>query len=164
MKQNKNIKVDLRTEVRESARRVGRKIPKAPKDLASPALSENAAYIAKTRYAFRNEKGEPKETPRELFWRVAYYIAAADNIYSPCEAGHNKKTHLQNARNFYNLMASQKFIPNNPTLVNSGKTGQSLSACFVLPVLDDLESILKTMRDMAMIHKMGGGTGRSEEH
>ena len=161
MKKNKNIKVDLRTEVRESARRVGRKIPKAPKDLVSPTLSENAAYIAKTRYAFRNEKGEPKETPRELFWRVAYYIAAADNIYSPCEAGHNKKTHLQTARNFYNLMASQKFIPNTPTLVNSGKTGQSLSACFVLPVLDDLESILKTMRDMAMIHKMGGGTGFS---
>ena len=161
MKQNKNIKVDLRTEVRESARRVGRKIPKAPKDLASPALSENAAYIAKTRYAFRNEKGEPKETPRELFWRVAYYIAAADNIYSSREAGHSKKTHLETARNFYKLMASQKFIPNTPTLVNSGKTGQSLSACFVLPIEDDLESILKTMRDMAMIHKMGGGTGFS---
>src|SRR3989344_4000060 len=161
MKKNKNIKVDLRTEVRESARRVGRKIPKAPKDLISPALSENAVYIAKTRYAFRNEKGEPKETPRELFWRVAYYIAAADNIYSPREAGHNKKTHLETARNFYKLMASQKFIPNTPTLVNSGKTGQSLSACFVLPVEDDLESILKTMRDMAMIHKMGGGTGFS---
>ena len=161
MKKNKNIKVDLRTKVRESARRVGRKIPKAPKDLISPALSENAVYIAKTRYAFRNEKGEPKETPRELFWRVAYYIAAADNIYSPREAGHNKKTHLETARNFYKLMASQKFIPNTPTLVNSGKTGQSLSACFVLPVLDDLESILKTMRDMAMIHKMGGGTGFS---
>ena len=161
MKQNKNIKVDLRTEVRESARRGGRKIPKAPKDLASPALSENAAYIAKTRYAFRNEKGEPKETPRELFWRVAYYIAAADNIYSSREAGHSKKTHLETARNFYKLMASQKFIPNTPTLVNSGKTGQSLSACFVLPIEDDLESILKTMRDMAMIHKMGGGTGFS---
>src|SRR3989338_2235844 len=161
MKKNKNIKVDLRTEVRESARRVGRKIPKAPKDLISPALSENAVYIAKTRYAFRNEKGEPKETPRELFWRVAYYIAAADNIYSSREAGHSKKTHLETARNFYKLMVSQKFIPNTQTWVNGGKGGQSLSACFVLPVEDDLESILKTMRDMAMIHKMGGGTGFS---
>src|SRR3990167_2525897 len=155
-------KVDLRTKARNSAREAGRKIPPAPKDLPEPTLSENAAYIAKTRYSFRNEKGEPIETPQELFWRVAYYIAAADRIYLPRQqASHASKVQLKTAREFYDLMASQKFIPNTPTLVNSGKRGQSLSACFVLPVEDDLESILKTMRDMAMIHKMGGGTGFS---
>ena len=148
-------KVDLRTNKRESARSAGRKISPPPKDLFEPNLSENAAYIAKTRYAFRNEKGEPTETPRQLFWRVAYYIAAADRIYN------SAKTHTKTARSFYEIMASQKFIPNTPTLINSAKVGQSLSACFVLPVEDDLESILKTMRDMAMIHKMGGGTGFS---
>ena len=161
-------KVGLRTKARDYARAAGRKISKAPKDLKEPTLSENAAYIAKTRYSFRNEKGEPIETPRELFWRVAYYIAAADRIYLPArlakrtdKASHGAKEHQKSARQFYELMASQKFIPNTPTLVNSGKKGQSLSACFVLPVDDDLESILKTMRDMAMIHKMGGGTGFS---
>ncbi len=148
-------KVDLRHKEREMARKAGRTIPAAPKDLIEPALSENAAYIAKTRYAFRDEKGEPIESPRDLFWRVAYYIGSADRIYG------NAKNHQDSAREFYTLMAKQKFIPNTPTLVNSGKTGQSLSACFVLPVDDDLESILKTMRDMAMIHKMGGGTGFS---
>lgn len=150
----KNIKVDLRINVRESARTYGRKIPNPPKDLPDPQLSENATYITKTRYAFRDKTGEPKESPRELFWRVAYYISAADRIY-------DKKIQSKSAREFYKLMASQKFIPNTPTLVNSGKHGQSLSACFVLPVDDDLESILKTMRDMAIIHKMGGGTGFS---
>ncbi|OGD93079.1 ribonucleoside-diphosphate reductase, adenosylcobalamin-dependent [Candidatus Curtissbacteria bacterium RIFCSPHIGHO2_01_FULL_41_44] len=148
-------KLSTHNETREDARKVGRKIPPAPRDLFEPTLSENAAYIAKTRYAFRNDKGEPIETPKEMFWRVAYYVAAADTIYS------NKKTHLSSARKFYELMASQKFIPNTPTLVNSGKIGQSLAACFVLPIEDDMESILKTMRDMAMIHKMGGGTGFS---
>ncbi|MBI3342344.1 adenosylcobalamin-dependent ribonucleoside-diphosphate reductase [Candidatus Curtissbacteria bacterium] len=152
---NKTFKVDLRTEKREKARKIGRAIPKSPKDLIEPQLSENAAYIAKTRYAFRNEKGESIETPRDMFWRIAYYIGAADNIY------HDKKAHLKTAGDFYQIMATQKFIPNTPTLVNSGKTGQSLSACFVLPVEDDLESILGTMRNMAMIHKMGGGTGFS---
>lgn len=154
---------------REDARSIGRKIPPPPRDLFEPQLSENAAYIARTRYAFRNEEGEPIETPKELFWRVAYYIASADRIYLPAgsprggagKAGHDAKTHLKTAREFYQIMASQKFIPNTPTLVNSGKAGQSLSACFVLPVEDDMESILKTMRDMAMIHKMGGGTGFS---
>jgi len=154
MKTQTKIKVDLRTAQREAARKLGRKIPSVPEDLQNPNLSENAAYIAKTRYAFRNEKGEPIESPKELFWRVAYYIGAADTIY-------DRKSHLKTAREFYNLMSAQKFIPNTPTLVNSGKTGQSLSACFVLPVDDDLEAILKTMRDMAMIHKMGGGTGFS---
>src|SRR3989344_5270051 len=146
-------KVDLRTKARNSAREAGRKIPPAPKDLPEPTLSENAAYIAKTRYSFRNEKGEPIETPQELFWRVAYYIAAADRIYLPRQPASTSrrrgdqakpahKIRLKTAREFYDLMASQKFIPNTPTLVNSGKRGQSLSACFVLPVEDDLESIL----------------------
>ena len=140
---------------RENARKFGRKIPRVPKNLLEPTLSENAAYIAQTRYAFRNEKGKPIETPKEIFWRVAYYIAAADRLY------HGPKSHLKTACKFYELMASQRFIPNTPTLINSGKIGQSLSACFVLPIEDDMESILKTMRDMAMIHKMGGGTGFS---
>jgi len=150
----KKVKLNRRL-TREDARKIGRKIPPVPKNFLEPKLSKNAAYIAKTRYAFRDEKGKPIETPRQMFWRIAYYIAAADLLY------HDKKTHLETARNFYELMAKQKFIPNTPTLVNAGKTGQSLSACFVLPVEDDMESILKTMRDMAMIHKMGGGTGFS---
>ncbi len=140
---------------REEARKIGRKIPVALKGLIEPEISENATYIARTRYAFRDDAGEPIESPKQLFWRVAYYIGAADRLY------HNEKVHQQTARDFYELMATQSFIPNTPTLVNSGKTGQSLSACFVLPVEDDMESILKTMRDMAMIHKMGGGTGFS---
>lgn len=153
--------VDTRSKIREKARVLGRAIPKPPQDLSQPTLSENAAYIGKTRYAFRNEKGEPIETPKEMFWRVAYYIAAADTIYLQRERGHGKKAHQKTAREFYNLMAAQKFIPNTPTMVNSGKVGQSLSACFVLPVEDDMASILKTMSDMAMIHKMAGGTGFS---
>ena len=150
-------KVDTREKIREKARVLGRKIPKLPADLPEPNLSKNSAYIAKTRYAFRDEKGEPKESPKEMFWRIAYYIAAADTIYS-------KKSHLKSAKEFYKLMAVQKFIPNTPTMINSDKTGQSLSACFVLPVDDDMESILKTMTNMAMIHKMAGGTGFSFSH
>ena len=62
---------------REDVRAIGRKIPAVPKDLFEPTLSENAAYIAQTRYSFRNEKGEPVETPKKIFWRVADYYSAA---------------------------------------------------------------------------------------
>src|SRR3972149_1658372 len=103
---------DLRTDLRESARRKGRKIPAPPKDLIEPILSENAVYIAKTRYSFRNMKGEPIETPGQLFWRIAYYIAAADSIYLHPKHQKNSapgttKAVLFTARQFYQLMASQ---------------------------------------------------------
>ena len=157
MKKTKKLiqKVDTRNVAREKARKIGRKIPAPPKDLIEPTLSENATYIGKTRYSFRDKDGNPTESATQMFWRVAYYIAAADTIYN------KKKSSKNTAKEFYGIMATQKFIPNTPTMVNSGKKGQSLSACFVLPVEDEMESILGTMSDMAMIHKMGGGTGFS---
>ena len=66
-------KVDLRKTKREAARQAGRKIPQTPADLFEPALSENAAYIARTRYAFRDVNGEPKETPKKIFFKISHY-------------------------------------------------------------------------------------------
>lgn len=135
---------------------IGCKIPVAPSTLAEPKLSENAWYIGKTRYARRDASGTPIESPKELFWRVAYNIAAADRLY-----GGNEKTHLSTAAMFYKMMATRRFFPNTPTLLNTAKPKQQLSACFVLPVPDDLNGILESASDMAKIHKSGGGTGFS---
>lgn len=135
---------------------IGRAIPKHPSDLPDPQLSENALYIAKTRYALRNDKSEPIESVKEMFWRVAYNIAAAELLYDP-----NKEKMLAQAEKFYRIMSSQEFIPNTPTMLNAGKPTQQLSACFVLPVEDDMKSIAKTLVDMVLIHKSGGGTGFS---
>ncbi len=135
---------------------IGQKIPALPKDLLEPQLSETAHYIGQTRYAKRNEKGEPVETDKEMFWRVAYSIACADLLYE----GDAAKMILQ-ARRFYDIMATQQYIPNTPTMLNAGKANPQMSACFVLPIDDDMRSIGKTMVDMALIHKSGGGTGFS---
>ncbi|MDO8498901.1 MAG: adenosylcobalamin-dependent ribonucleoside-diphosphate reductase [bacterium] len=141
---------------REKAWEIGKNIPPVPEDLFEPQLSETALYIGKTRYARRNDLSEPIESATEMFWRVAFNVAAADVQFDP-----SPKSLLATAREFYSLMASQKFIPNTPTMLNAGKPMQQLSACFVLPIEDDMRSIAQTLVDMVMIHKSGGGTGFS---
>ena len=135
---------------------IGRDIPAVPATLAEPKLSKNSWYIGSTRYARKDETGKPIETPKEMFWRVAYNIATADRIY-----GGTDRTHMATATKFYKLMSTRRFLPNTPTLLNTAKPGQQLSACFVLPVPDSLSGILDSATDMAMIHKSGGGTGFS---
>ena len=125
-------------------------------DLMEPIMSDNAKYIAETRYAMKNEKGEVMEKVKDIFWRVAYNIAKGDLVFGKSEF----EVEAQ-AKVFYQLLAEQKYFPNTPCLVNAGKKHQQLSACFVLPIDDSMESILQTMSDMAMIHKSGGGTGFS---
>lgn len=140
----------------EEVWKIGHDISEVPENLSEPQLSENALYIGKTRYARRNKNSEPIESTKEMFWRVAYNIASADLLYSP-----SRQDMIIQAKKFYRIMSSQKFIPNTPTMLNSGKPIQQLSACFVLPIEDDMKSIGKTLVDMVLIHKSGGGTGFS---
>lgn len=136
---------------------IGKQIPQAPDDLPEPSFSENAWYIGKTRYAFRDADGTPIESPKQMLWRIAYNIATAERLYSE----NPYVQHMETARVFYGMMARQEYVANTPTMLNAGKPHQQLSACFVLPVEDNLDGILNSAMDMAKIHKSGGGTGFS---
>ena len=125
-------------------------------DLMEPQLSDNAKYIAETRYSRKNEDGKAYEKVKDIFWRVASNVAKGDVVFGKTEAESNVV-----AKEFYDVMAEQKFLPNTPCLINAGKPTQQLSACFVLPIDDSMDSILETMSNMAKIHKSGGGTGFS---
>jgi len=117
-------------------------------------LTENAIYILKQRYLKKNEDREVIETPTELFMRVAHEIAWVEKKY-----GKDSKKISEYEMKFYNLLLSLKFLPNSPTLMNAGTSLGVLSACFVLPVEDDLESIMDGVRNSSLIHREGGGTG-----
>jgi ribonucleoside-diphosphate reductase alpha chain len=95
------------------------------------------------------------ETPAEMFWRVASTVAAAENRFGTVEFVE------ATAELFYDAMATNKFTPNTPTLVNAGKPNGQLAACFVLPVPDNIPEIYDTLKAQAMIQTSGGGTGFS---
>lgn len=121
-----------------------------------PQLTENALRVVKKRYLPKDDNGEPLETPEQLFRRVAKSIAKVDLDY-----GISPEKVRETEDIFYETMAKMEFLPNSPTFWGAGTKLGQLSACFVLPVEDDMESILKTQMDMGLIHKSGGGTGFS---
>ena len=119
-----------------------------------PELQANSVTVLKKRYLRKKESGE-METPKDLFIRVAKNISQAELKFDP-QADVDSVAEM-----FYNQMATLKFLPNSPTLMNAGNALQQLSACFVLPVEDSLEGIFEAVKYTALIHKSGGGTGFS---
>ncbi len=131
--------------------------PPIPTDLLGVELTGNARQVLVRRYVRRGDDGNPAETVEEMFWRVAYHIAKAEESYYGDVA--------LRSREFYELMTSRKFFPNSPTFTGAGTPLGQLAACFVLPITDDMgrdpAGIFQSLRDAALIQQTGGGNGFS---
>jgi len=119
--------------------------------IVEPKLTVNALEVLRRRYLLKNEEEKIMETPAQMFMRIVKNIASVDKQYGK---GPNKSE-----KTFYEIMAKLEFIPNSPTLFNAGTELGQLSACFVLPVEDSLDSIFTQVKNMALIEQTGGGVG-----
>lgn len=139
-------------------------------------IPPSSVTVLESRYLKKDEKGNVLETGEELMRRVAkdialaelYYIDEFKNVITEntskqelYKLAENSEKVKQIQEEFFELMVSGKFLPNSPTLMNAGRKLQQLSACFVLPIEDSIEGIFETQKQMAVVHKSGGGTGFS---
>jgi len=127
-------------------------MPLAP--LAPLAWPESSLRVLRERYLEKNGSNK-HETPETMLWRVASAVAGAETAWNA-----SPEAIQEAATAFYELMASRRFLPNSPTLMNAGKNnGLQYSGCFVLPIGDSMEEIFEAVKRAAIIHKSGGGTG-----
>ena len=127
---------------------------KSVPNLREPYDSHLAKIVLEDRYLKRDSKGNMLENTKDCYMRVARTLASVDAQY-----GATLKQCRENFERYYDLMASKDFMPNSPTLMNAGFPLGQLSACFVLPVEDSIDSILESVKRTGLIHKSGGGTG-----
>jgi ribonucleoside-diphosphate reductase alpha chain len=121
--------------------------------ILQPKFCRNAIDILEARYLERDAEGKISESPEKMLRRVAKAVASAEIKYS------DQQTADFWAGAFYQIMALRDFLPNSPTLMNAGRKNGQLSACFVLPIADNLDSIFTTLKNATMVHQSGGGTG-----
>jgi ribonucleoside-diphosphate reductase alpha chain len=119
-------------------------------------LGTNAQRVLEARYLLRDASGRLLEDWEGLCRRVARAVAEAEAALG----GAAEETEEA----FFQALFLREFLPNSPTLMNAGTYLGQLSACFVLPVGDSLESIFEAVKRMALIHQSGGGTGFSFSH
>jgi len=136
-----------RAEIREFKKSLGI----AEDDLKLPI---NTLMVLGARYLLKDENGKIRETPKQLFQRVAHAIAIAEKAFNRSDEETAQVEH-----EFYDAMVNFKFMPNSPTIMNAGTSLGQLSACFVLPVGDSIPEIFDSVKNAALIHQSGGGTG-----
>jgi len=125
-------------------------------NIDSLKISSNALKVLERRYLLKDvEHGTLLETPTDLFRRVANNVAKAERNYP------TKEKEKEISDDFFSMLSNLEFLPNSPCLMNAGTKIQQLSACFVLPVEDSMEGIFETLKNTALVHKSGGGTGFS---
>jgi ribonucleoside-diphosphate reductase alpha chain len=120
------------------------------RDLPRQELTETAEAVLARRYYLKDSQGNVLEDWETLCRRVANAVAAVDSEMEDFEVARES---------FFTMIYHLDFLPNSPCLMNAGTDLGQLSACFVLPIEDSMDGIFTSIRNGALVHKTGGGTG-----
>jgi len=152
-----NLEFPSLSEINERIKTKIGKMPPLPKGLSKGEWSEQASKVLGERYLMKDAKGKIIETPEDMCWRVSWEAASAEALW-----GRNRKEVKIQAKEYYKLFTEHVFLPNSPTLMNAGTDNNlQYSGCFVLPVEDSIRGIFESIKNQALIHQSGGGTGFS---
>ncbi len=121
-------------------------------DLTKQVLTSTAETVLARRYYLKDSEGKTDETWESLALRVASSVAEVDK---------ETKGYEKLKDDFFKMIYRLDFLPNSPCLMNAGTDLGQLSACFVLPIEDSMDGIFTAIRNGALVHKTGGGTGYS---
>jgi ribonucleoside-diphosphate reductase alpha chain len=117
-----------------------------------PAHDEKLTYsgleLLLRRYVIRSHKGQPLETPQEMYLGIALHLAMPE-----------PKDRLVWVKRFYDMLSTLKVTMATPTLANARKPFHQLSSCFIDTVPDSLTGIYRSINNFAQVSKYGGGMG-----
>jgi ribonucleoside-diphosphate reductase alpha chain len=125
-----------------------------------PNFSKNALIIASKRYLKVDKKGEPVETPQQMFERISKFMIKAETDLSDKKKGYKVPDDKKLAKiqsDFYEIQANLEFLSGMP-LLDRGKE-DVVAACYVMPIKDSLESIYGTLAQTVILHRRGAGVG-----
>ncbi len=122
------------------------------RDIPGQELTETAETVLARRYYLKDSQGKLLENWESLCRRVSSAVAAVDSEMEDYELVRES---------FFTMIYHLDFLPNSPCLMNAGTDLGQLSACFVLPIEDSMDGIFTSIRNGALVHKTGGGTGYS---
>jgi ribonucleoside-diphosphate reductase alpha chain len=120
-----------------------------PDPIDDIGVSSHALFILKERFLRRDERGIILETLEGMCHRVSAALVAAEKP--------NAREQWQ--RVFFAIMRNFEFHPGSRTMANAGTLRPQLANCFVFPLEDSQDSILKTFTHSSMIKGHGGGCG-----
>ena len=99
------------------------------------------------KYCLNSSKNKKLELPQHTYMRIAMTLFYKEE----------KSIRLELVKKFYNYLSNHYFTVSTPIFMNAGTNNMQLSSCVLSQMGDDANSIMDTIKDIAIYSKFKGG-------